>query len=117
MNYIVDDRASWYLQFFSSWCYAVGSGLIGAKFIAYQDLIADKPGTIGSICAWYGLAKSGDEIAAAIDRVENAGGTRFNKGVVGRGLQAFSEAQRSKIAEMARRHYPSVDFSPIGLAR
>lgn len=115
MAFVVDDRAPWYLQFFSSWAYATGNRLLETRFITYEQMIADKPGTLGAICAWHGLEKSDAEIAAAIDRTGQTGQTRFNKGITGRGAGAFNDAQKAKIAEMARRYYPSVDFSLIGL--
>ncbi|MFZ5792320.1 MAG: sulfotransferase domain-containing protein [Pseudomonadota bacterium] len=115
--FVVDDRAPWYLQFFSSWTYATANRLLDAKFITYEKMIADKAGTLAALCDWYGLVKTGDEIAAAIGKTDRTGQTRFNKGIVGRGAKALTDAQKARITEMARRYYPSVDFSPIGLPR
>jgi hypothetical protein len=117
LDYVVDERTPWYLQFFASWSYATANHLIDARCIVYREMSEDKLQALRSICDWYALAKTDDEIAAAIERVETSGGTRFNKGIVGRGAGALTEAQKTRIAGMAGRYYPSVDFSMIGLSR
>ena len=64
---------------------------------------------------FYGLKYSREVIAKTIEAVEaDSRKNLFNKGVSGRGKTGLSEAQKERIRSLTR-HYPSVDFSLIGL--
>jgi len=112
---VVDDRAPWYLGFFAGWQHVVTTGLIDGHWMTYESLTADPRAAIESILAFYGITPDPARLARAAGLVNrDRGSTRFNKGVVGRGLAAFSEAQVAQIRRLAGL-YPGADFSLIGL--
>ena len=83
--------------------------------VTYEDLMSDKLGTTAEILSACGVARSRDEIEAAVARVDgDKAANRFNKGVAGRGAARFNEAQQAQIARIARCH-PDIDFTPLGL--
>ena len=69
-------------------------------------------GTMAAICDYLGLDVSDDEISAALGTARDRG-SRFNKGVSGRG-QSLSEDLKNRIRAYAD-YYPDVDFSSIGI--
>jgi LPS sulfotransferase NodH len=115
LELVIDDRASWYLSFFAGWQRAVTSGQIEGFWLTYGELTADPRGSIEAILKFQGIVPDPVRVEAAAQEMENARGqTRFNKGVIGRGLSAFSEAHVAQIRRIAAYH-PDVDFSRIGL--
>ena len=83
--------------------------------MTYERLTSDPKSAIESILKFYGLEPDPARVAKAAALVSNKqGSTRFNKGVVGRGRDAFTEAQVAQIRRLAT-YYPGTDFSMIGL--
>lgn len=114
-DFLIANAIPWYFNFFASWSDFCSAGQIDAIWAKYDDLILDWPAGIQKILAFYGLDKSQDEIAAAIERIaQDRTGTRFNKGVSGRGLEKLNEEQKAAISHFAD-FYPWIDFSAIGV--
>ena len=112
---IIDQIMPWYVTFFASWMDAMRAGRLDCKLVTYDDMIADKRGTLAAIVAHQGLKKSAAECAAAITAVDGgAAPTRLNKGVGGRGVATLTEAQKDRIRRLAG-YYPDIDFSVVGL--
>lgn len=115
LDAIIAKYGNWSLEFYASWTRVHRDGTLPVLPLRYEDMIADKVGTIRRVCDFYGLARTDAEIAAAVARMEgDAVRTLFNRGVAGRGREAFSDAQRAELARMAG-YYPDVDFAPIGV--
>lgn len=112
---IVDHVMPWYVTFFASWMDVIQAGRLDARLVTYEDMIADKPGTLAAILAHQGLTKSLEECAAAIATVDgDVARTRLNKGVGGRGVAALTEAQKDRVRRLAG-YYSDIDFSIVGL--
>ena len=112
---VVEDRAPWYLSFFAGWQHAVESGQIDATWMVYRDLTGDPEAALEGILDFYGIKPDPVRLARATQMVnKNTGTTRFNKGKVGRGRAAFTDAQVEHIRRVAS-YYTGVDFSMIGL--
>lgn len=107
LDMVIDLAAPWYLQFFAGWQTAD----IDRLLLRYEDLAADKAGTVARVLAFHKLEADG--LADAVARAEGAE-TRFNRGVPGRGRQQMTAEQRARLAALGR-HFPGVDLTPIGL--
>lgn len=115
LDAIIAKYGNWSLEFYASWARTIQSGALPALLVRYEDMIADKVGTLRRVCDFYGFDRSDEDIATAVERMEgDRTRTLFNRGVAGRGREAFTDAQRAELTRMTR-YYPDVDFSPIGL--
>jgi Sulfotransferase domain len=116
IDLIIDHFVPWYLGFYVSWTDAMARGQLDCMLLRYEDMIADKPGTLERLADFYGLDIPAAECAAAVAAIEgdpDKAKTRFNKGKAGRG-EELSEAQTARIRALAG-YYHDVDFAPIGL--
>jgi len=116
IDLMIDHFVPWYLAFFASWSDAMTRGQLDCVLLRYEDMIADKPATLGSLAEFYKLDVSAADCTAAVAAIEgdpDKQKTRFNKGVAGRGKE-LTEAQKDRIRHLAS-YYPDVDFGPIGL--
>ena len=112
---IVDHVIPWYLAFFASWIDAARAERLDCLLVTYEQMIADKPGTLKAICDYQGIDKSAEACAEAVGWAEGERvRTRKNKGVAGRGEDALSAEQKARIARLAA-CYHDIDLSPIGL--
>jgi tetratricopeptide (TPR) repeat protein len=112
---IIDHVMPWYVNFYVSWRQAMADGRLDCLFIRYEDMIADKPGTLARISDFLGLAKTADECRSAVAKAEdNREKIRFNRGVAGRGAATLTADQFVRLRRLASYH-PSIDFAPIGL--
>ena len=99
----------------ASWIDAAVADRLDCLLVTYEQMNADKPGTLKAICDHRGIDKSAEACAKAVgwaegDRVS----TRNNKAVAGRGGDALSAEQKARIACLAA-CYHDIDLSPIGL--
>jgi tetratricopeptide (TPR) repeat protein len=114
---LIDHLMPWYLGFCVSWDRAASRGALPILRLSYEDMIADKPGTLKRIADHVGFDTTPDACAAAVSESEgdrNRKQTRFNKGVAGRGDAALTDAQKDRVRRLAA-SYRGTDFSPIGL--
>jgi tetratricopeptide (TPR) repeat protein len=115
LDLIIDYYAPWYLQFFTSWKEVEVEQRLPMMWLSYEELIADKPLAIEQVLKFYGLRMNQEVVKQTITRIENnKHKNRFNKGVTGRGQASLSPEQQTRIKTLTR-HYPSTDFSPLGL--
>ena len=110
LNMVIDLAAPWYIRFTADWDQSGQDCL----WLRYEDMIADGPETSRQILAFHDLEADAATVEQALDQ-SRGGGSRFNKGVAGRGTAELSAAQKDRIAALTR-HYSGVDFSPLGLA-
>lgn len=115
IDLLIEYAIPWYFQFVASWQRAEKSGRAKVYWLTYEEMIADKPRAIERVLEFYGITCPTDEIVRQISANEaDSGRNRFNKGVAGRGKAGLTEAQKDRIRSLAR-HFPSTDFSRIGL--
>ena len=110
MDFLVDIVTPWYLNFFASWSKAATLQPQGdVIWINYDNLIRDKDGEVSRVLHHFSLGNI-DKPLSSMNLSD--GSTRLNVGVSGRGKQFLTDAQRSRICELAQR-YHKIDFSPI----
>lgn len=112
---LIRHLGPWYIQFYVSWKLAEREGQVAPHWVRYEDMIADKPGTLRGVADFCGLSVTDADVGSAVaatdgDRTK----TRFNKGVAGRGAEAFTQVQIDALRDLTR-PFPSIDFSPLGL--
>jgi len=113
LDFIIDLMIPWYVNFFVSWSEAEST--MGARlfWLRYEELTAAPVAVLARLCDHVGLDTDRRQIEVAL--VEAAAKpTRFNQGIIGRGVSGLSEAQKNRVRAQAA-HYPWVDFTPIGL--
>jgi len=82
-------------------------GAVDCHFVSYEEMIADKPGTLLRIADFLALGKTDADCAAAVAAVEgDTDKTRFNKGVAGRGAATLTEEQLGRIERLSAAYTP-----------
>ena len=115
IDLLIQYALPWYFQFVASWQRAEKEERLEVMWLTYEEMIADKTSTVGRVLDFYGMSSSVENVRQKIADIESDGEkNRFNKGVAGRGKTLLTESQKSKIKDLAR-HFPSTDFSIIGL--
>ncbi|MGH9799712.1 MAG: sulfotransferase domain-containing protein [Blastocatellia bacterium] len=111
---IIDNVLPWYFQFISSWQRAEADKRLEVHWLKYEEMIGDKAGTVERLLKFHGLNAQRADIEPVVATTEgDTRRNRFNKGVAGRG-ETLTAKQKERIAVLAR-HYPSADFSCVGL--
>ena len=111
---IIDLAVPWYFNFYVSWYDAtIANKKVEGIWVTYEELISNKEGILNKILKFYDIEKSKNEITQAIEDVKKAS-TRLNKGVVGRGENKLTDAQKEKIKSY-KQFYPWVDFTRMGI--
>lgn len=111
---LIDLALPWYVNFITSWKAADANGL-PVLWLTYEDMMADKADAVRRVLGFYDLSRFADRAGDAISRIDSGSGTRFNKGVSGRGQEQLSADQRQRIIDRFR-HYPDIDFTTIGIS-
>jgi hypothetical protein len=113
LHAITLTAAPWYVSFYLSWYHWRDAWLAATRplFVRYEEFFADPERGLTALASQLGIPASGDQIAAAL---ANGGQSRFNRGVSGRGAEAFRRDPRAYAAlRDLLAVYPSIDFSPI----
>ncbi|CAN5510249.1 hypothetical protein BH10ACI1_BH10ACI1_03760 [soil metagenome] len=115
IDLLIEFVLPWYFQFVASWQRAKKQGRLEVMWLTYEEMIADKPAAVQKILDFNGMDAPTEIIREKIAEIEADGEkNRFNKGVAGRGKVLLTEAQKTRIRNLAR-HFPSTDFSLLGL--
>ncbi len=115
IDLLIEFAIPWYFQFVASWQRAEKEGRLEMLWLTYEEMIKDKVSTVEKILEFNGLDAPREIINAKIAEIESDGEkNRFNKGVSGRGKIVLSDAQKTRIKNLAR-HFPSTDFGLLGL--
>ncbi len=107
---VIDLAVPWFVNFYASWHRLCAKGMVEAMWVTYEDMMADKMGTLENILRFVGFPCS-KGIDASILEVKYS---TYRDGRSHQGREALSEAQRQRI----RRHfsyYPGVDFGMYGI--
>jgi hypothetical protein len=103
LDTLIDMLAPWHINFFLSWTKAPRKDILWAQ---YETVFADPDQTIPELLLQLG-------VQPRPVKFHNTGG-RLNVGRPGRGREQLSPAQIERLQSFTR-HYPGIDFSPIGL--
>lgn len=105
--------APWYVSFYLSWMHwrEEWTAEEPPLFLTYEEFFTDPQTGLRDLASRLGIEVTGPQLAAAlaVDR-----SSRFNRGVSGRGRDAFRQDPRAYAALVdLLALYPSIDFSPI----
>lgn len=115
IDLLIDTVIPWYFQFVSSWDLVEKQRRLAIKWLTYEDLIADKTGTLQDVLKFYGLGAPEKAVESKVKETESeAKKIRFNKGVAGRGTTGLTDLQKERIRRFSK-YYPTTDFGRIGL--
>lgn len=115
IDLLIKYALPWYFQFVASWQRAEREGRLEMHWVTFEEMLADKVGTVRRILDFYGVEATDQKILDNISQnEEKKRSNRINKGVSGRGKTVLTEEQRERIADLAV-GFPSADFSIIGL--
>ena len=115
IDLLIENVIPWYFQFVASWDLAEKQKRLEVHWLSYEDLVANKPGSVLKILEFYGLGAARQGIEQRIREIEmGERKIRFNKGVTGRGKTGLNDRQKEQIRRLTR-FYPSTDFARIGL--
>jgi hypothetical protein len=103
---LAEIAVPWFINFYVSW------QNVDCLRVDYDTLRSSPAEVIRAVCNRTPRKFSDSEIANAIERARTKG-SRFNKGVSGRGA-GISPKARETIISFAR-HFPDTDFRPIGI--
>ncbi|MCA9024523.1 MAG: sulfotransferase domain-containing protein [Planctomycetaceae bacterium] len=89
----------WYFNFLAAWQDATSE--IDQKWLSYEQLFADRVGTVRDVCEYFGIAATELEIQSSLDRLDaDANATRKNIGKAGRGA-SLPQTHKQAIRELA----------------
>lgn len=111
LSFVVKHMLPWYISFYISWkkhCAEIENGVI---FISYESFFNDKAASLEKVMSFIDDRGDLSKIGYILNKKSR---DRLNKGVVGRGADAFKQ-DRQAYNELRKllSFYPSVDFSPI----
>jgi len=111
LQFIVQHFLPWYVSFYLSWLRHGAEVRGGVMFIRYEQFFADPDRSFQEVVQFLGETMSRDQLELALNASDQ---TRLNKGVAGRGVQAFEAdpIAYQKLVDLLA-GYPGVDFSPI----
>lgn len=105
--------AHWYIRFFLTWTRdCMGFAPAQAPIlIQYEDFFLDPKKSLNDLYVRLGYKLGGSVIDSMLTAKAE---TRFNKGIIGRGVEMFKKDTRAREALMQQlRVYPNVDFGRI----
>lgn len=109
------QMGSWYVTFYATWVRAEREGELSVCWLHYEDLFAHPHQVLSKVIQFLGLEDSPEALArVSKELLSNKSGTRFNKGVTGRGRTELSAEQLLSLRKLTTL-YPDVDFSPVDL--
>jgi len=111
LQFVVQHVLPWYVSFYLSWLRHGGEVRGGVMLICYERFFADPVHSIAEVSQFVGVNVTRDQLELALKASDQ---TRLNKGVAGRGVQAFEAdpVAYQKLVDLLA-GYPGVDFSPI----
>lgn len=108
LDFLIDMAVPWYIDFYVSW-----TNSSDAIRVRYEDLHADPQATVATLLQRLQIEVDDGIMHDAVAAAALQDSLR-NRAVIGRGKRLTAD-QRDRILKQAS-YYPSVDFTPIGLA-
>jgi tetratricopeptide (TPR) repeat protein len=94
LDAIIDHVVPWYLAFYTSWIEAAEADHVDCVLLTFEQMIADKPGTLKLVCDFLDIEASIIDCREAVTAAEkDAKAIRRNEGIAGRGTDALSDEQ------------------------
>lgn len=117
LDQIIELGIPWYFNFYVSWFEVAEKNDVDTLWVRYEDVIQDWGRALAKLANFYGIEKTPEEIATALQQTQEMKRTetRLNVGISGRGNTKLTTAQKERIISMVR-FYPWVNFSSIGIA-
>lgn len=115
-DFLITVFVPWVAFFLNRWLILEGE----KHWVRYEDLVGDTPGTLRRILNMANFHDVSDDriregvAAFSKDKSDLGYSTRFNKGVVGRGAEMLSDAQKTEIQRILG-FYPSLDLVSLGI--
>lgn len=110
LDMIIDLAVPWFVNFYVSWYRLGEQGAVDALWVTYEQMAADKEGTLRQILAHLGVAGP-----RAIDpAILSMRYDTFRDGRVGQGATTLSPSQKARIRALFS-YYPTVDFGKYGI--
>lgn len=110
LDALIDLAVPWYVNFYVSWYRLCQRGLVKARWVAYEEVMADKVRVFEEILGFIGV----EPVVPLNDELFDKRFPTFNEGRTGRGLERLSEAQCERIRRLLS-YYPDVDFRYYGI--
>ena len=107
---IIDLALPWFVNFYVSWHRLCEQGAVDALWLTYEQMSADKEGTLRQVMGFLGFRDIG---AIEPELLSRKYGT-FRDGRVGQGASTLTATQRDRIRALFA-YYPGVDFCRYGL--
>jgi len=105
---VVDLALPWYFNFYLSWWHWRPDA-----FVTYEDIVLGDWRRKAEYLRSRGIPATDEDVQRALRRIK-PGETRLNVGRAGRGAELIDAPTQERVRALTR-HYPGVDFSPIGL--
>ena len=116
LDYLIELSIPWYLHMYVSWLEAEKAGF-PMKLVSYEALMSDPNRAVTECLEFSGISVGQAAVEKALAAAQSDSfrtGTRYNKGVIGRGRELLSSEQQAKIKSFGR-FFPGYDLSLIGL--
>lgn len=110
LDMIIDLAVPWFVNFYVSWHQLCEAEIVDGLWITYEQMMADKEGTLRQALEFLGLGNVGAIDPAILTRRYDT----FRDGRVGQGTVTLSAAQRARIKTLFS-YYPTVDFRKYGI--
>jgi hypothetical protein len=110
IDLIIDLAVPWFVNFYVSWYRLCEQGAVDALWITYEQMMADKEGTLRQVLEFLGFHNVGAIDPAILARRYET----FRDSQVGQGAVILSAAQRARIRALFA-YYPTVDFGRYGI--
>ena len=118
IDYLIQYRVPWYLDFFISWARALHRGEIRGHIVTYEHMTDDETDYFSTICSSLQRPVEMEDIRAAADDVREKGNFRLSGGARERVDPILSPQQKDRIAQMGKvfeRSFDWLDLSLIGI--
>ena len=110
VDMIIDLAVPWFVNFYVSWYRLCEQRAVDALWLTYEQMFADKEGTLRQVLEFLGLSDIGPIDQHLLSREYRT----FRDGRIGQGVSALTAEQRKRIREHFS-YYPTVDFAKYGL--
>lgn len=118
MDVLLDLRLGWYLNFYTSWAYAIEFKHIDSVIVTYEEMKTDSLSYFRKILDSLGQDIGDDALQDAIDLTIAEKKHRLSVGVVGRGKDYMNDRQMTYVVDKGKRmqqYYPWMNLSLMGL--
>ncbi len=113
LDLCVDMATPWYIHHYVSWSVADRNKEVRILWTSYESLVTCPKSFLERILEFCEMDVYVKQVEDALDEIDEKK-SRFNKGIVGRGVDSLTDFQKEKMRNMTR-YFPDIDFSTIGL--